>query len=200
MLSPRLSRPRAGVAFEMGKIARSSGPVARGFWIADSSSVSDRLAIVRVWPSSPVVSREPAVRFREGVVLILATNTCGDARLSLCRMTGLTSFVADLPAHVGSLRSQGDLRVVRGSRPPFGHQKFVLLGRGPHDWSWEVGVLVVSWSSFPSSRRSTDAVMTGVIMVDDFSSEAFARNELLARRLVGCASLGSTAPVGDISV
>ncbi len=43
-------------------------------------------------------------------------------------MTGLTSFVADLPALVGSLRSHRVLRDVRGSRPPFGHQKFVLLG------------------------------------------------------------------------
>ncbi len=42
--------------------------------------------------------------------------------------------------------------------------------------------------------------MTGVIMVDDFSSEAFTRDELLARRLVGCAILGSTAPVGVVSV
>ncbi len=37
-------------------------------------------------------------------------------------------------------------------------------------------------------------------MVDDLSSKAFTRSELLARRLVGCAGLGSTAPVGVVSV
>ncbi len=36
--------------------------------------------------------------------------------------------------------------------------------------------------------------MTGVIMVDDFSSKAFARNELLARRLVGCGKPGVDGP------
>ncbi len=61
------------------------------------------------------------------------------------------------------------------------------------------GLCWASWSSFPSSRHSTDAVTMGVIMVDDFSSDAFARDELLARRLVGCTILGSTAPVGVVS-
>ncbi len=42
--------------------------------------------------------------------------------------------------------------------------------------------------------------MTGVTMVGDFSSGAFARDELLARRLVGCAVLGSMAPVGVVSL
>ncbi len=41
---------------------------------------------------------------------------------------------------------------------------------------------------------------TGGDMGVAFSFDAFAREELLAERLVGCAILGSTAPVGIVSV
>ncbi len=66
--------------------------------------------------------------FPRGVVLILAANTCGDARLDLCRMNGLTSLVANPPALVGGLRLHRVLRFVRGSQSSFGRQKFMLLG------------------------------------------------------------------------
>ncbi len=66
--------------------------------------------------------------FPRGVVLILAANTCGDARPDLCQMNGLTSLVADLPALVGGLRPHRVLRFVRGSQSPFSRQKFMLLG------------------------------------------------------------------------
>ncbi len=36
--------------------------------------------------------------------------------------------------------------------------------------------------------------MVGVTMMGDFLSDAFARDELLAERLAGCAVLGSVAP------
>ncbi len=42
-------------------------------------------------------------------------------------------------------------------------------------------------------------VKTGSDMVVAFPSDAFTRDELLAERLVGCAVLGSTAPVGVVS-
>ncbi len=43
-------------------------------------------------------------------------------------------------------------------------------------------------------------VKTDGDMVVAFSSDAFARDELLAEHLVGCAILGSTAPVSVVSV